>query len=134
MPTGRAAFDYVVKALFEVPKGMGTLRIRNLRGLAQAFCTTEQGILAYFSRAPQQFYQLNKVSYINVDVSGETQITLRPESFDKLRGITLLQVGQTLWSAGTGRSVSSLLKNDVVRLEYGNRAAQVAIEGDELIG
>ena len=134
VPTGRVAHDDVVKALFEVPKAMGTLRIRNLRGLAQAFCTTEQGILAHFSRAPQQFYQLNKVSYIDIEVPGETQVTLRPESFDKLRGVTLLQVGHTLWSAGTGRPVSRLLKNDVVRVEYGNRAAQVAIEGDELIG
>ena len=134
VPTGRVAFDYVVKALIEVPRAMGTLRIRNLRGLAQAFSTTEQGILAHFSRAPQQFYQLNKVSYIDIEVPGEPKVTLRPESFDKLRGVTLLQVGHTLWSAGTGRPVSSLLKNDVVRVEYGNRAAQVVIEGHEMIG
>ena len=74
------------------------------------------------------------MSYIDIEVPVETQATLRPESFDKLCGVTLLQVGHTLWSAGTGRPVSSVLKNDVVRIEYGNRAAQVAIEGDELIG
>lgn len=62
MPTGRVAFDYVVYAIVEVPRVMGTLRIRNVCGLAQAFSTTEQVILAHFSTVTPQHMRLMAMS------------------------------------------------------------------------
>lgn len=57
-------------------------------------------------------HQLDKVSCIDIEVpvSCERQATLRPVTFDKLRGGSLLEVGHTLSSAGTGRSMCNLLK------------------------